>query len=114
VRLKRQRDTACHFYYDIAMKPELPMKPARLAVATGRFDATASFSRAVFEAEFARGEDISDDAVWLPAWRMRDSIPMRFRRRSANPQVKASPLRMANCSEGTIVSDALRRAELRR
>lgn len=43
--------------------PANSLKAARLAVATQSFGATAAFSRAVFEAQFAHGKDISDDDV---------------------------------------------------
>lgn len=43
--------------------PANGLPAARLAIAAGPLGATAAFSRAVFEAQFARGEAIADDGV---------------------------------------------------
>jgi 2-hydroxychromene-2-carboxylate isomerase len=48
------------------MPPTFPangLKAARLAIAAQNFGATREFSRAVFEAAFGRGLDISDDSI---------------------------------------------------
>jgi 2-hydroxychromene-2-carboxylate isomerase len=71
-----------------AMFPANSLKATRLAIAAQRYGATPAFSRAVFEAEFAFGQDISSDEVLANCLTAADLDPGHMLALSSEADVK--------------------------
>ncbi|HVZ05541.1 2-hydroxychromene-2-carboxylate isomerase [Hyphomicrobium sp.] len=80
--------------------PANGLKAARLAIAARGWGATAAFSRAVFEAQFAGGEDISDDDVLAACLTRVGLDPASVWPRIMDDSVKAALKRNTEMAQG--------------